>query len=102
MLAIARDESSHAALSFAIDAWLATRLGDGDRRDVEAARAKAIDALASHVDGAGPRAFDAELGMPAQHEARAMLDALRRGVWDQSIAARRTASNAAGFSNGAM
>jgi hypothetical protein len=81
MRTIARDESSHAELGFAIDAWLATRLDASDRRDVEAARAKAIDALASHVESAPTRAFDAELGMPAREEARAMLGELRRSVW---------------------
>jgi hypothetical protein len=83
MRTIARDESSHAALSFAIDAWLATRLDEDDRRDVDAARAKAIDALASHLEDAPARAFDAELGMPAREEARAMFGELRRSVWNQ-------------------
>jgi len=85
MRTIARDESSHAALSFAIDAWLETRLSPSDRRDVHEARGKAIDALASHVDGAGPHAFDAELGMPARDEACAMLGELRRTVWTRHL-----------------
>lgn len=81
MRAIAEDESSHAELSFAIDAWLATRLDASERRDVATSRAKAVDALASHVETTVARAFDAELGMPARDEARAMLAELRRTVW---------------------
>jgi hypothetical protein len=87
MRTIARDESSHAALSFAIDAWLGTRLDESARRDVENARANAIDALASHVDDTRKRAFDDELGMPAREEARAMFAELRRSVWLQSCSA---------------
>lgn len=79
MRAIAEDESSHAELGFAIDAWLSTQLRD--RRDVDAARVKAIDALASHIETTDARAFDAELGMPTREEARAMLAELRRTVW---------------------
>ncbi len=81
MRVIARDESGHAALSFAIDAWLATRLDADERLEVETARENAIAALASHVDSAPRRAFDAELGMPAPEEARAMFAELRRNVW---------------------
>ena len=81
MREIARDESSHAELGFAIDAWLATRLDEDARRDVESARAKAIDALASHVESAPARAFDAELGIPSREEARTMLCELRHALW---------------------
>jgi len=87
MTTIAEDESSHASLSFAIDAWLATHLGADERREVEAARARAIDALAEHLETAPRRAFDAELGMPSREEARAMFSALRGGVWNQSASA---------------
>ena len=81
MRSIASDESSHAALSFAIDAWTKSRLDESDRRDVDHARDSAIAALASHVDGACTRAFDVELGMPTGDQACAMFDALRRTVW---------------------
>jgi hypothetical protein len=83
MREIATDESGHAALSFAIDAWLATCLDAEARHDVEAARANAIDALEAHLAEAPPRAFDAELGMPHREEARAMFRELRRTVWAQ-------------------
>ncbi|HEX4516106.1 MAG TPA: hypothetical protein VH054_21310, partial [Polyangiaceae bacterium] len=86
MLAIAKDESSHAALSFAIDAWLATRLDADARRDVERARENAIAALAAHVESAPRRTFDAELGMPAPDEACAMFAELRRSVWANQFA----------------
>lgn len=84
MRSIAADESSHAALSFAIDAWLKSRLTENDRRDVERARDSAIAALASHVDGGRKRVFDVELGMPTGDQACAMFDALRRTVWAHS------------------
>jgi hypothetical protein len=78
---IARDESSHAALSFRIDAWLRTHLDAAARADLDHARAEAISALESHLETAPRRSFDDELGLPPRIEALAMLHELRASLW---------------------
>lgn len=81
MREIARDESSHAALSFRIDAWLRARLDDAARAELDRARAEAIAALESHLATAPRRSFDDELGLPPRAEALAMLNELRASLW---------------------
>lgn len=81
MVRIARDEATHAALSFAIDAWAMRRLDPADRARVDAARAEALVTLREEI---GREAFDpgaaAALGMPAPAEARLLLDAFARAL----------------------
>lgn len=71
---IARDESRHALLSAAIDAWAADRLGVRRARSVDESRREALAELASGVEeGRGARAV---LGLPDAERAHALATAL--------------------------
>jgi len=80
MDAIARDECAHAALSFAIDAWLATQLEAPARAEVLAARRRAVTELDAAI-ATGALELPPELGMPAPATARRMLAALDTALW---------------------
>jgi hypothetical protein len=87
MSGIADDEARHAALAFAVDAWVATLLSSTDRGRVVAARAQAIDDLEQQVGQPGQPgdawspALDATAGVPEPATARALLGELRRTLW---------------------
>jgi hypothetical protein len=74
MVAIAEDETRHAALAWAIARWVAPRLGEEGRARVEVAMKRAIAELREDA----PRATASlarEAGLPAGEEARALVDA---------------------------
>ncbi len=81
---IALDEAEHAELSFALDAWLVAQLGPEERRDLERARASALDALAAACAVESAREVRVIAGMPSAHEAQALLARL---VWAGAEAA---------------
>lgn len=72
---VAEDEIAHAALSWDLTRWFETKLSQGERAQVSAARAEAIAMLreasiADHDD------VDARLGAPAPRRGAALYDAL--------------------------
>jgi hypothetical protein len=73
---IAADESRHAALSWAVAAWIEPRLDAGDRRRVARARQRALRRL----EAAAPpdESLALVLGLPRAAEARCLIDALAR------------------------
>lgn len=78
---IANDETGHAALSWDVAAWLDTRLDEGERASVRAARDEAV---ASFRDALAPELTErarALLGLPDAATSRAMFDALAARVW---------------------
>ena len=64
MAEIAEDETRHAALAFAIDAWVQPRLDDRGRARVAAARAHAVSALRSELACVPDAVTRAALGLP--------------------------------------
>ena len=81
MAEIAVDESRHAALAWAIDAWGSRRVSASDRRRIVAARAEAVRSLFREIER-GPREIDGrELGLVGAVEARALASSLERHLW---------------------
>jgi hypothetical protein len=77
MATIAEDETRHAALSWALQAWLEAGLSEGERAQVASAQAHALDALARELD---PDLSDADLrmlGLPSQALSCALLAGLK-------------------------
>jgi hypothetical protein len=76
---IARDETRHAALSYAIDAWLGSKLTARERRRVDEAKRCAAAAL---VDGIAPwsRSVETVTGMPDVEHGVRLARGLLRGV----------------------
>ena len=81
MRGIARDETRHAALSWAIDAWVRTRLDAAANARIDRAKIEALRVLESELVCEAP--FDGELeraGFPAPAVARTMFAALATEV----------------------
>ncbi len=74
MRRIARDETRHAALAWAIAGFAAPRLGSAERGRVRAAARAALASLRNEV-AALPAPVASELGIPIGAEARALVDA---------------------------
>ena len=79
MAEIAADETRHAELAWAIDAWLRTRLSADEQRQVDAARAAA--ALGVQPQAELPHAWIRGLGLPARTRAEPMWRALNAALW---------------------
>jgi hypothetical protein len=74
MKRIARDETRHAALAFAVDSWASGRLDRAARARVEQ---KKSEALAELAGGAGaPDALQGVLGLPSPGDSRALLEGM--------------------------
>ncbi len=86
MKPIARDEMRHAQLSWAVAAWLDTKLDPQGRARVRRARAKAVEALVRSVAVERDPDLSKELGLPTAAEARAVLEQLRASLWSRSAA----------------
>src|SRR5262249_22730562 len=81
MCMVARDELSHAALSWDMARWLESRLTAAERAQVEAERAHAVAELEEELEQAPPVAWRATLGLPSRDEARTILRGMRAEVW---------------------
>jgi hypothetical protein len=77
---IARDETRHAALAWAIARWARTRLGARAAARVEAAKRAAMRRLAEQLAAPVPEPVVVGAGVPRPHEARALLRAMARGL----------------------
>ena len=76
---VARDEARHAALAWAVDAWLCERLTPSQRELVLTARARAASALAaSFVEP--PRELRMAAGLPGLAAQRALHRELSRSL----------------------
>lgn len=81
---IADDETSHAALAWAVDAWAASRVRPWERAAVAQARADAIAALdAGRVVSSfgGTTEARRQAGLPEARVVDAMITGLRASVW---------------------
>jgi hypothetical protein len=74
MTGIARDEATHAALSWCVAEWIEPRLSSRARRRVDRARRAAISTLRREL--LAIPAANTQLGLPGAAEASALLDAL--------------------------
>jgi hypothetical protein len=81
MAVIAEDETRHAALAFAIDAWVQSRLDDRSRARVAAARAHAVSALRSELAVDCDASTRAALGLPDAVAALRLCNALEQSLW---------------------
>ncbi len=73
---IARDETRHAELSWAIDAWVKTELSDDETREVEAQRHEAMRELRAQLQHAEAPEVQTAAGVPSPGIATRMFDAL--------------------------
>ena len=77
MARIARDETRHAALAFQVNGWLKGKLDGPARARVAEARRQALDDSFGRSSEA-PLALRAALGLPTQHQCRALAGHLAR------------------------
>ncbi len=76
LAAIAVDETRHAELSWDIDAWIMTRLDEGERQQVIDARAEAVAALRRALASVDTAPLPAALGLPDSAQALDLFDTL--------------------------
>jgi hypothetical protein len=76
MARIARDEASHAALSWAIDGWARAGLSRGAREEIEEARFEAARRLVREPGTVGP-GLGAQVGLPGPAARRELATAFR-------------------------
>ncbi len=85
MTEIAADETEHAELAWAIDAWLHTILSVAEQTEVLTARAEACDSLRRHISAAIDHPAQRTAGLPRRSTALALHDGLRRALWGPSL-----------------
>jgi hypothetical protein len=81
MKVIARDETFHAELAWAIDAWIAARLTPKERREVERARRAAVARLRRELAAEPRTSYARAAGLPAPKHARLLFDAMASELW---------------------
>ena len=92
MKCIARDETRHAALALAIDAWAQGRLGPEARRRVRTARRDAFAVIAKSTADVPP-SVRKPLGLPPVDRIRALADALATATTEQRLRGRVSVSS---------
>jgi hypothetical protein len=75
---IAVDEARHAALSWTVATWIAGKLDPAAQRRVARSQSRALRTLQRVARVEPPRELVQSAGLPAAHEARALLDVLGR------------------------
>jgi hypothetical protein len=81
MAEIAEDETRHAELAFAIDAWVQPRLDEGGRARVAAARVRAVSTLRGELAWAPDPSAWAALGWPDPAAALRLHSVLEQTLW---------------------
>ncbi|MSP60591.1 MAG: hypothetical protein EXR72_09675 [Myxococcales bacterium] len=81
MRAIAREERSHAALAWAIDAWVAPLLSRDERAHLAGARSHAIAGLTDDARSEPPAELARAAGVPTARETRAIIAEARATIW---------------------
>ena len=81
MRQIARDETRHAAIAWAIARWVEPRLDADARQRVHAARNKAVLDLMSELGYQAPETLQQTAGVPAAGTARGLARALASELW---------------------
>lgn len=78
---IAADETRHATLSWAIDAWARTRLRPAERHRLDGARAEAAEALLDDTTKPWSDAIQRAAGLPPAAEARRLAERMNEALW---------------------
>ncbi|MBZ4415168.1 ferritin-like domain-containing protein [Myxococcus sp. RHSTA-1-4] len=81
MARIAEDETRHAELSWAIDAWAQARLTAAEREALREAQRKAVETLRAEVASPLDASLVTEAGMPAPEVAASLVDTLATLLW---------------------
>ena len=76
MAAIADEETEHAALSWDIEAWIESQLGDAARAELAAERRDAVAELAAELDVEIAEHVASATGVPSAARAKAILDGI--------------------------
>lgn len=84
MARIARDETEHAELAFAVAAWAEPLLDADGRARVAEARAHAARALLEEVSRPRPDELGTLLGIPGPEESAALVAQLDRDLWSKA------------------
>jgi hypothetical protein len=87
MKRIARDETRHAELSWAVARWLESQLNADARGRVREAQSKAVAALVHDATYEPDASLAERLGVPSASQARAVLATLKATLWSEPIAA---------------
>lgn len=86
MKRIARDETRHAELSWAVARWLEPQLDAAARRRVREAQAKAVAALIRDAAREPDASLTELLGVPTASQARTLLAHLKATLWSEPMA----------------
>lgn len=81
MASIARDETRHAALSWAVAGWAWARLDAGKRAAFAEPIRTAVAALRRDAEAPVPDALVARAGLPDAAQQRALIGALEEQLW---------------------
>jgi hypothetical protein len=81
MRVIARDETRHAALSWAVAEWIRPRLDEAARERVDRAMRAAVHALGQELREPLPADVEREAGMPTPVDACALWGSLTDTLW---------------------
>jgi hypothetical protein len=87
MKRIARDETRHAELSWAVARWIEPQLDADTRHRVREAQAKAVAALVGEAGHEPDARLTERLGVPDASQARAVLAELEAALWDAGLVA---------------
>jgi hypothetical protein len=89
MRRIARDETRHAELSWAVGRWVDRHLDAAARRRVRDAQTSAVEALARETAREPDESLTGPLGLPSASQSRTVLEQLKATLWS----AQRPASS---------
>jgi hypothetical protein len=84
MSAVAADETRHAELSWAVDAFCQTRLDAAAAKRVRQARRDAVDELAVEIAQSPPAILVEYVGLPDRAQAQRFFDAAKQTLWCSS------------------
>jgi hypothetical protein len=84
---IARDETRHAMLAWAVASWLDTKLDAGARAKITAVRRDAVDTLIREAATETHPEVRSQLGVPTAAEARLLIRQLDAALWAHAAAA---------------
>jgi hypothetical protein len=85
MRGLATDETEHAELAWAIDAWLHTKLSPVECTAIAATRAAACEVLHTRLTAAIDHPAKQVAGIPRRSTALALYEGLRRSLWAPTL-----------------
>ena len=79
---IARDETEHAKLAFAVAEFCASRLSEIERQTVQQAQQAAVADLGCHLQQRPDAELQAQIGLPSFEVAQRLFAETKRELWD--------------------